>query len=1393
MKKLSKIISTLTAITTISASSSPIIQNTLAKANDNNLLVYSTEENSNSIYTDSINIENVWKQPLFTINFNSDNTLRITNGWSEINPYSPDSFVFTISNGSREILKQIKLKGGTYPQSEIDSQLDGFTFNEGDIITLSSKTGTEYFINKQNEQTGTVSYKITNKGLIQITAKAENVTALYDGNGKVDFSCKISPNSSVYIEDNGQYFKADSNSDGLVNTTIEGSLGDTLNIYPTNELESTTTVTLNKADFILQSQNISVTNVWNQALFTMGFNANNQFIIKEGWSETNPYYTGNNSLTVQLLDSKGQEISQQILAGGEHSTAISDMLNGKTFQYGDIIHIQSNSGAHITVGSDVYKDNVYLKLNQKGIEYLPCNNDSYTAEYNGNYTEVTGRTLDNSTMTIIANGKDYTITADNNGFFKLKLPNTIKVGDEISFRDSQGVTQSIAVVFNKASFQILNSKLEVINDWNTDAINLTFNPKTMTIETNGFNKYLGSDNGNPFLYFSLYDKNGNTLKNLMLKGSDNTSSLANQLSGLGFNFGDIIALSFDSSQGQIKVYNGNNQLGNKTGSLEYFEITPEGLVEKTLNTTINPLNILTSSDTFTINVSGKTTANTEITIDCNGKSFQGTSDNNGNFKIPINSATKFTLNTAITVKANNQIPQVVYPSASNMLEENSGVYFSGEGEYYGKILFNPITMTINWFDANSNINPVDNNPTTYKPQITPSNLSTVIDSKIGNTNALSIKITTKAGKELLTSSFSGNSTLGDIYNTINGKKFQYGDIVTITQNFGAIACNVVSNGKIVMPHNQVISFKITPNGLVDAIKGQSVYLPAFTPEDYYSNVQKGIVSTGITASGWDDGSEKLADNMVMSEAMKERVNEAIKNCNNDYEKAQAIFNIVSPVPYRNVGGNTINTYNNGGVCFNKAQLYAVMCQYAGIVSRLVTGYANNPSDYQRYLGYHSWNQVWIPSEDRWVTVDTTWHIFNCNDYVNDTRHSFSVQATLWNPKESYTDYFKNDPEMAWYHTGEVWNHADYYNFNLGNDPQFRNLFKGVTPSSISLENQYGWNSATIYFNGENDSFVVNGTEYNADGAVTINLVDPSTGSIIFSDSIKRTESTNDLAKEFKGEHYKIGDVLEILTDSGNASKLKVVGDGKVISDGTERQLFKITNDGLVPFSFNKATTATATATTGINNEGFYKATIEGNTAINQVVTIDVNGESFKTKSNQDGNFKLEIHTKNPMKKSSIIYINAWGAKEGKINPTVTETPELEDSSIIINDVWNYNLGIIGFNTNEMKLTDKLGWYETNPYLSSEAEAFSISFNKSTGEQLEYLEAMGSDPIPSKLKEKFNNKSFNYGDFIQINYKTSAKLTIKNLWVNGKLESSYLIKDNIKLYLTPKGLSTTINP
>ncbi|MGE5474905.1 MAG: transglutaminase-like domain-containing protein [Ignavibacteriales bacterium] len=113
------------------------------------------------------------------------------------------------------------------------------------------------------------------------------------------------------------------------------------------------------------------------------------------------------------------------------------------------------------------------------------------------------------------------------------------------------------------------------------------------------------------------------------------------------------------------------------------------------------------------------------------------------------------------------------------------------------------------------------------------------------------------------------------------------------------------------------------------------------------------------------------------------------NVKYDYEKADLVSNKLTTT-----SSGAIEAFNTRkGICFDMSSLYVAMCRAAGLKVRLIVGTANSGVSW----GEHSWNQVYIPEEDKWVNVDTTFSIggnyFDRSNFELD--HTASRIAGEW--------------------------------------------------------------------------------------------------------------------------------------------------------------------------------------------------------------------------------------------------------------------------------------------------------------------------------------------------------------------------------------------------------------
>lgn len=112
-------------------------------------------------------------------------------------------------------------------------------------------------------------------------------------------------------------------------------------------------------------------------------------------------------------------------------------------------------------------------------------------------------------------------------------------------------------------------------------------------------------------------------------------------------------------------------------------------------------------------------------------------------------------------------------------------------------------------------------------------------------------------------------------------------------------------------------------------------------------------------------------------AIVKKAADLTKNCKTDKEKVSVIYNfVVKNIQYDYQKAKTVkspyipnieDTVNTGkGICYDYSSLFAAMLRSQGIPTKLIMGYSSLVTE------YHAWNEVYLTSEKRWVTIDTTY-------------------------------------------------------------------------------------------------------------------------------------------------------------------------------------------------------------------------------------------------------------------------------------------------------------------------------------------------------------------------------------------------------------------------------------
>ena len=138
----------------------------------------------------------------------------------------------------------------------------------------------------------------------------------------------------------------------------------------------------------------------------------------------------------------------------------------------------------------------------------------------------------------------------------------------------------------------------------------------------------------------------------------------------------------------------------------------------------------------------------------------------------------------------------------------------------------------------------------------------------------------------------------------------------------------------------------------------------------------------------------LAQAVKSSPAIDAKTQEIIAGKRKDEAKAYAIYQWVGQnITYDNkkaqeleegdvnLKSGAIAAFDTReGVCFDYASLYVAMARDAGLKVRLITGEGFDGTQWVS----HAWNQVYIPSQNKWINVDCTFYdagnFFNSSDF-----------------------------------------------------------------------------------------------------------------------------------------------------------------------------------------------------------------------------------------------------------------------------------------------------------------------------------------------------------------------------------------------------------------------------
>lgn len=158
---------------------------------------------------------------------------------------------------------------------------------------------------------------------------------------------------------------------------------------------------------------------------------------------------------------------------------------------------------------------------------------------------------------------------------------------------------------------------------------------------------------------------------------------------------------------------------------------------------------------------------------------------------------------------------------------------------------------------------------------------------------------------------------------------------------------------------------------------------------------------------------------------------------NEYEKVRAIFTwITDNISYKTrassnkavIGSASLRNYyeeeeegpmrpvnervsiqvlkRREAVCDGFARLFTTLCEYAGIKSEVIAGYARGVGGRQRFTVNHTWNSVMI--DGKWYLLDVTWASGYLTMAGNEFVRQYDPRYFLTAPEIFFRDHYPDD-------------------------------------------------------------------------------------------------------------------------------------------------------------------------------------------------------------------------------------------------------------------------------------------------------------------------------------------------------------------------------------------------
>ncbi|MGL5634360.1 MAG: hypothetical protein ACRDDL_04790, partial [Sarcina sp.] len=1014
----------------------------------------------------SLNINNVWEQPIGNISFNSKTmTLNVSESWAETNPYASSTeplFKISLINSKGMVTKSVTFNGSNRNPEALLSEFSNLPFQYGDKLVVT-------YINKSAKinvtglsENGTVSssaynvgtttaFNIDKTGLSIFNNEKLNVNPLpIEGASNIVKTCTVTgtttPESEVTVLVGGKTFTTQANYVGTFSVPITDESGLTaetsitvcvpgqvpVTVYPT----AVPNLGINKAS-IVTNANCHLTGE------TMSFNPTT---FKMSVSES-----GTNQFSANLI-SNGVPTAKSETSYFNGFSGGSD-INNASFKYGDILSLYQSNESEILWGNTTINTGAssstlntgqfeYYRVEPTGLvpvenKNLTINNPSYGGQ---SAIDISGETQANVNVKISVGSYTTTVRSNSKGQYIAKVPaNDMSVGDVISvYVNGDNFGQ---IIYNYSpSYALYSSKIQVSNYYGQPIFNIGFNPAdskfTAAKNITYYNYSGGQETGNTVgtfytnrLTFKLINpKTGEVKDTFSTNQLNDSSAFINQINGKSFENGDILEVSYAPSLLNVSVSNGTSSIGNSTSSNQYFEITNAGLVDISNKfIPVNPVDILGSGATST-NITGTVKANENVMVTIGDKTFSGTASSNGNFSIPVTLPNGFNENTNIVVTADGYIPtNAKLEYGSKVSIQNSFINFYSQGStsnIQSSIGFDPTNMK---FTVQNYVDSLGN----------------------GSANYFTLGLYNQDGTAVINPTGINNGSTSAISNLLNGKLFKYGDVISLAYN-PSLSIPVALNNQSVIANitGNTEYFEITKNGLVRVNFGEKIYIQKVSWND--NNLVMNLAPSMGNNLSLTNGKVE-----ILNSSNKVITTSAIANGTVEFTESQ-LKNLSNQSDYKfmvNISGKTLPIYVDSNI-FSSAN-YKLFTNASGELEIEIN-----------HISYPISNANDIASYSKTLSTAVTDGIKN-NDAMNSTLGNAKAMGDVI--ANAFINRFGVENLQSFYN--ESSNNAAFINWVLNNDVAMSEYLQAtnIGPANINSLQIWSdiWNEYTNSHSGFN--------------------------------------------------------------------------------------------------------------------------------------------------------------------------------------------------------------------------------------------------------------------------------------------------------------------------------------